>query len=169
MPLVRGRSHSEILNFFSFAVWTNIKRERVSDYETKDIAGLVLTYNSKKLHWIKKLHLERTLTGSENPSRKKSHKKNRKTVINQSQNSTCEQKTTNKKMNFCSNNFHTLLENYIRKRSRHKSTRLFTPLPVSAWPKSSLQFDFKIHENVLTDHKKPKNSPQTPESTGRGT
>ena len=38
--------------------------------------------------------------------------------------------------------------------SRRKTTRFFAPLPVSAWPKSLLQFDFKNHENVWTDLKK---------------
>ena len=38
--------------------------------------------------------------------------------------------------------------------SSRKSTRFFAPLPVSAWPKSLLQFDFKNHKNVWTDLKK---------------
>ena len=38
--------------------------------------------------------------------------------------------------------------------SRRKTPPFFAPLPVSAWPKSLLQFDFKNHENVWTDHKK---------------
>ena len=33
-----------------------------------------------------------------------------------------------------------------RKNSRRKTTRFFAPFPVSAWPKSPLQFDFKNHE-----------------------
>ena len=41
--------------------------------------------------------------------------------------------------------------NLERKISRRKTTRVFAPLPVSAWPKSLLQFDFKNHENVWTD------------------
>ena len=35
-----------------------------------------------------------------------------------------------------------------QKISRRKTTRFFAPLPVSASPKSLLQFDFKNHENV---------------------
>ena len=35
-----------------------------------------------------------------------------------------------------------------------QTTRFFAPLPVSAWPKSLLQFDFKINENIWTDLKK---------------
>ena len=41
--------------------------------------------------------------------------------------------------------------NSERKSSRRKPTRFFALLPVSAWPKSLLQFDFKNHENVWTD------------------
>ena len=33
-----------------------------------------------------------------------------------------------------------------RKTSRRKTTRFFAPIPVSAWPKSLLLFDFKNHE-----------------------
>ena len=50
--------------------------------------------------------------------------------------------------------------NLERKISRRKTTRFLAPLPVSAWPKSLLQFDFKNHENVWTDLKK-KTAPQT--------
>ena len=35
MPLVRGRSHSEKFDFFSFVVLTNVKRKRASDDEAK--------------------------------------------------------------------------------------------------------------------------------------
>ena len=45
------------------------------------------------------------------------------------------------------------------KNSRRKTTRFFASFPVSAWPKSLLQFDFKSHENVWTDLKK-KTAPQ---------
>ena len=41
--------------------------------------------------------------------------------------------------------------NLGEKISRRKTNRFFAPLPVSAWPKSLLQFDFKNHENVWTD------------------
>ena len=46
-----------------------------------------------------------------------------------------------------------------KKNSRRKTTRFFAPFPVSAWPKSLLQFDFKYHENEWTDLKK-KTAPQ---------
>ena len=42
----------------------------------------------------------------------------------------------------------------IREISRRKTTPFFAQLPVSVWPKSLLQFDFKNHENVRTDLKK---------------
>ena len=45
------------------------------------------------------------------------------------------------------------------KNSRRKTTRFFAPFPVSAWPKSLLQFDFKNHENVWTDLKKKDSAP----------
>ena len=38
-----------------------------------------------------------------------------------------------------------------KKNPRRKITRFFAPFPVSAWPKSLLQFDFKNNENVWTD------------------
>ena len=80
------------------------------------------------------------MNGLEKPFRKKSDpKKNEKTVKNQSQIAACEQKTTSEK---------------AKKNSRRKTTRFFAPLPVSAWPKSLLQFDFKNHENVWTDLEK---------------
>ena len=50
--------------------------------EVKNIAGQVLTYNSKNFHWLnRKLDLERTMNGLEKPFTKKSDpKKNEKTV-----------------------------------------------------------------------------------------
>ena len=60
----------------------------------------------------------------------------------------CDQKTTIEKPNFCSN---TIFALYFRIRakkiSRRKTTRFFAPFPVSVWPKSLLQFDFK-NENM---------------------
>ena len=47
-----------------------------------------------------------------------------------------------------------------------KQTRFFAPLPVSAWPKSLLQFDFKNHENAWTDLKK-NIAGRTPKTTRR--
>ena len=41
-----------------------------------------------------------------------------------------------------------------RKNSRRKTTLFFAPFPVSAWPKSLLQFDFINYENVWTDLKR---------------
>ena len=86
---------------------------------------------------------------------KKTIQKIEKNSKNQSEIAACEQKTTSEKANFCSNTVfaHSTL-NLERKKSRHKTTRFFAPLPVSAWPKSLLQFDFKNHENVWTDLEK---------------
>ena len=59
-----------------------------------------------------------------------------------------------RKRNFVQTPFSRSTLNLERKISRRKTTRFFAPLPVSAWPKSLLQFDFKNHENVRTDLKK---------------
>ena len=68
---------------------------------------------------------------------KKSDLKNRKklTVTNQIEIAAFEQKSEGE---------------FFEKLSRNKTTRFFAPLPVSAWPKELLQFDFKNHENVWT-------------------
>ena len=50
--------------------------------------------------------------------------------------------------------------NLERKKFTPQNHSLFAPFPVSAWPKSPLQFDFKNHENVWTDLKKKKTAPQ---------
>ena len=56
-----------------------------------------------RLRAIKKLGLEWAVNGLGKPVRKKSHPKNRKNSINQSEIAACEQKTTSEKPNFCSN------------------------------------------------------------------
>ena len=53
IPLVRGRSHSENLTFFSFAVWTNVKRKKSvrqnkKNQEHRNIASLSLQLRSYK-------------------------------------------------------------------------------------------------------------------------
>ena len=103
----------------------------------------------------KKLDLKLSMNGLEKPFRKKSGPKNRKNSKNQSEIAACEQKTTTDKANFCSN---TVFSLYF-KISRRKTTRFFVPFPVSAWPKSLLQFDFKNHKNVWTDLKKKDSAP----------
>ena len=91
----------------------------------------------------------------ENHLEKKSDPKNRENSKNQSEIAACEQKTTTEKPNFCSNTIFSLyFKIRAKKNSRRKNTRFFAPFPVSAWPKSLLQFDFKNHENVWTDLKK---------------
>ena len=77
--------------------------------EVKNIAGQVLTYNSKNFHWLnRKLDLERTMNGLEKSFRKKSYPKNRKNSRNQSEIAACEQKITTDKANFCSNTIFSL-------------------------------------------------------------
>ena len=71
--------------------WTNEQKVAVTSYgrnknladEIKNIAGQVLTYNSKNFHWLnRKLGLERTMNGLGKPLRKKSDPKNRKNSKN---------------------------------------------------------------------------------------
>ena len=79
------------------------------DEVKKNIAGQVLTYNSKNFHWLnRKLDQERTMNGLGKPFRKKSDPKNRKNCKNQSEIAACEQKTTREKANFCSNTLFSL-------------------------------------------------------------
>ena len=76
-----------------YSVWTNVKRKKsVRRRNKKNIAGQVLTYNSKNFHWLnRKLDLERTMNGLEKPFRKKSYSKNWKNSKNQSEIAACEQ------------------------------------------------------------------------------
>ena len=93
------------------------------------------------------------MNGLEKPFRKKSDPKNRKNSKNQSEIAACEQKTLPIKRIFVQTPYsHSTLK--LDQISRRKTTRFFAPFPVSAWPKSLLQFDFKNHENVWTDLKK---------------
>ena len=56
---------------------TSYGRNQNGDDEIKNIAGQVLTYNSKNFHCLnKKLDLERTVNGLEKPFRKKCNPKN---------------------------------------------------------------------------------------------
>ena len=121
----------------------------------RNIAEQVLTYNSKNFHWLKKLDLKRTMNGSEKPFRKKSDPKNwKKTVKIKVKLPHVNKKPQPRNRIFVQTPFsHSTLE-LERKNSRRKSTRFFAPYPVSACPKSLLQFDFKNHENVWTDLKK---------------
>ena len=81
-----------------------VKRNTFLFDEVKNIAGQVLTYNSKNFHRLnRKLDQERTMNGLGKPFRKKSDPKNRKNCKNQSEIAACEQKTTSEKANFCSN------------------------------------------------------------------
>ena len=110
---------------------------------------------NENLIQTKKLGLEWAVNGLGKPFRKKSDLKNRKNSKYQSEIAACEQKTTTEKPNFCSN---TVFSLYFKVRAKkiHAAKPLAFSLhfPVSAWPKSRLQFDFKNHENVWTDLKK---------------
>ena len=79
--------------------------------------------------------------------------KNWKNSKNQSKIAAFEKKSS-EKADFCSNTVFSLYFKIGVINSRRKITRFLAPLPVSAWPKSLLQFDFKNHENVWIDLKK---------------
>ena len=125
--------------------------------ELKNIAGQVLTYNSKNFHWLnRKLDLERTMNGLGKPLRKKSDPKTRKrNSKSQSQIAACEQKKTNgEKANFCSNTVFSLyLKIRVKKFHTGKPLAFSLNFLFRRYPKSLL-FDFKNHENVWTDLKK---------------
>ena len=58
-----------------------VKRKKVRRSK-KNIAGQLLTYNSKNFHGLnRKLELERTMNGLGKPFRKKSNPKNRKKTV----------------------------------------------------------------------------------------
>ena len=142
-------------------MWTNVKRKKASDDETKNIAVQVLTYNSKNFHLLKgKLDLERTMNGLGKQFKKSAPKNWKKNIKNQSEISACEQKTTSEKTNFCSNTVFS-----VQFKFEAKKFHAAKPLAISlhflfwAWPKTLLQSDFKNHENVWTDLKK-KTAPQ---------
>ena len=125
--------------------WTNEQKVSVTSYgrnknhddEIKNIAGQVLTYNSKNFHWLnRKLDLERTMNGLEKPFRKKSDPKNRKNSKNQSEIAACEQKTTTDKANFCSN---TVFSLYFKIRAK----KFHAAKPLSF----SLHFLFRRDQN----------------------
>ena len=99
------------------------------------------------------------MNGLEKPFRKKSDPKNRKKSKNQSEIAACEQKTTSEKANFLFKHRFLSTLNLERKNFTPQHQSLFAPLPVSALPKSLLQFDFKNHENVWTDLKKKDSAP----------
>ena len=71
-------------------------------------------------------------------------------------------KTNSEKANFCSNIVFSL---YFKLRAKNnslrKTTRFSTPLPVSAWPKSLLQLDFKYQGNVWTNLQQKRQLPIT--------
>ena len=123
-----------------------VKRNIFLFDEVKNIAGQVLTYNSKNFHWLKKLDLKRTMNGLEKPFRKKTDPKNQSK--NQSEIAACEQKTTSKKANFCSN---TVFSLYFKFRA--KKFHAAKPLAFSLHflCRRDQIHHLKNHENVWTD------------------
>ena len=90
----------------------------------------------------------------ENAFKKILSKKSKKNSTYQREIAAHEQKITSKKANACSNTVFSLYFKIRAKKSTLQNHSLFAPLPVSAWPKSLLQFDFKNHDNVWTDLKR---------------
>ena len=149
-------------------MWPKTSREIFGQRNKKNIAGQVLTYNSKNFHCLHKLlDLERFGSNKkiwfkqknkrimnyemEKPFRKKSIQKLEKTVKIDLKLPHVNKKTTSEKANFCWNTVFSLYFKIIAKISRCKTTRFLAPFLVSTWPKSLLQLDFKNHENVWTD------------------
>ena len=143
------------LDFFSFAVWTNVKRKRASE-ETKNIAGQVLTYNSKNFHWLnRKLDQERTMNGLQKPFRKKNRsKKKQKTVKIKVKLPHVNKKPLARKRIFVHTPFSHSDLNLERKNCTPQIHSLFRSTSYFGVTKITTQFDFKNHENVWTDLKK---------------
>ena len=121
----------------------------------KNIAGQVLTYNSKNFHWLNKnVDLERTMNGLGKQFRKTSNPKNWKTVKIKVRLPHVNKKPIARNRTFVQRAFSHSTLKLEEKISRQKTTRFFRSLPVSAWPKSLLQFDFKNHKYVWTDLKR---------------
>ena len=110
--------------------------------EIKNTAGQVLTHNSKNFHRLNnKEEIECTITWFGKPFRKTFPQKIEKKTVK----SKPKMPHVNKKpQKFCSYTVFSLNCKIRLKMSGRKRTRFFAPLPVSAWPKSRLQFDFKI-------------------------
>ena len=64
------------------AVTSYGRNKNLDDEIKKNVAGQVLTYNSKNFHWLnKKLDLEWTMNGLEKPFRKKIRSKKLKKIV----------------------------------------------------------------------------------------
>ena len=104
--------------------WTNEQKVAVTSYgrnknhddEIKNIAGQVLTYNSKNFHWLnRKLNLEKTMNGLGKPFRKKIRSKKSKKQKQLKRNGRMSTKPTSEKANFCSN---TVVSLYFKFRAK---------------------------------------------------
>ena len=75
----------------------------------------------------------------------------------QGETAACEQKITSEKAKFCSNNVFSLyltsLQIKFKNFHAEKTPGFFSVLPVSAWPKLLLQFDFKKSNSGLQKFK----------------
>ena len=118
-------------------VVTSYGRNKNRDDEIKNIAGQVLTYNSKNFHRLnRKLDLQRTMNGLGKPFRKKSDPKKRKNSKNQSEIAACEQKTSSEKANLCS---YTVFSLY----SKFRAKKFYAAKPLAF----SLHFLFRRDQN----------------------
>ena len=95
--------------------------------------------------WLKQKTRPRMNSEWENHLEKIRSKKSKKNSKNKGEIAACEQKTTSEEANFRSNTVFSLYFKIREKYSRRKAIRFFAPFPVSARPKSLLQFDFKNH------------------------
>ena len=118
-----------------------------------------------KFNSNKKLGLEWAVNWLGKPFRKNLIQKIEKTVKIRVKLPHVNKKTTTEKPNFCSNTIFSLYFKIRAKKSRRKTTRFFAPFPVSAWPKSVLQFDFKNHEIMCEQILKKNIAGRIPETT----
>ena len=106
------------------AKWVKRKKVRRSK---KNIAGQVLTYNSKNFHWLNRKLDQVLWMDWENHLEKKSDPRNRKNSKNQSEIAACEQKTS-EKANFCSNTVFSLYFKFRAKKFHSAKALAFSLL-----------------------------------------
>ena len=171
---------SEVSQKSNVKIVTHVKRKTWSKGQAnfKNIAGQVLTYNSKNFHWLKKLDLKRTMNGLEKAFRQKSDPKSRKNSKNQSEIVESEQKTTRRKRIFAQTPFSHSTSNLERKNFTPQNHSLFrsiscfgvTKITTPIWLQKSwkcVNISWKKHGRTSPDVQfkefsltKPKNRPR---------
>ena len=156
---------SELENpFFKISDQKNFLKKRKSMSKCR-MSRKKTTSEKWKFGSYKKLGFEWTMNGLGQPFRKKIRSKNQKTVKIKVKLLHVNKKPLAGKWIFVPAPFsHSALN--LERKNFTPQNYFFAPLHVSAWSKSLLQFDFKIHENVWTDLKKdiPGRNPETTRS-----